>query len=76
MGVFLLAIVALVADVRALSAAAERVEETTRTTLEDVLIDVFVARPSEAARVVVHAHVKRRVVCARSLRIDHRPEVG
>ena len=66
-----LAVVALVADVRALGAAAERVEQTARATLEDVLVDVHVARPREAARVVDDGDVERRVVGARARRVEH-----
>ena len=66
-----LAVVSLVADVRALGAAAERVEQTARATLEDVLVDVLVARPREAARVVHDGDVERRVVGARTRRVEH-----
>ena len=47
-----LAVVSLVADARALGAAAERPEQAARATLEDVLVDVLGARPRERTRVV------------------------
>jgi hypothetical protein len=63
-----LAVVAPVAGARTLRAAAQVADESAGAALEDVLGDVVVARPGEAARVVGAEDVEGRLVGARAQR--------
>lgn len=54
----------------ALCAAAQRARQAARAALEDVLIDVFLARPGEAAGVVAAQHEERGRVSGRVARED------
>ena len=66
-----LAVVSLVADAGALCAAAERVRQAARATLENVLVDVFRAGPGEAAGVVAADDVERGAVGRAARGKDH-----
>ena len=68
----LLAVMAFVAHSGTFGTAAERPEQATCPTLEDVLIDMLCPRPGETAGVVTAQHVKWRVVGCGVSWVDHR----